>query len=82
MHVPDEAQIVLVPRRLTDCLAPFFNQLEDAVLDARGVHGRALGKAADELVEELLGADLEVEGVAAVLDADVEELWGGELWVE
>jgi hypothetical protein len=38
------------------------------------VHGRALGEAANELIEELLGADLEVEGVAAVLDADVEEL--------
>jgi hypothetical protein len=44
------------------------------------MHGRALGKAADEFIEELLGADLEVEGVAAVLDADVEELCGGELW--
>lgn len=59
---------------MTYCLAPFFNQFEDAVLDARGVHGRTLGEAANELVEELLGADLEVEGVAAVLDADVEEL--------
>jgi hypothetical protein len=36
--------------------------------------GRAFGKAADELVEEFLGANLEVEGVSAVLDADVEEL--------
>jgi len=32
------------------------------------------GESADQLVEELLGADLEVEGVAAILDADVEEL--------
>jgi hypothetical protein len=46
------------------------------------VYRWALGETADEFIEELLGADLEVEGVAAVLDADVEELWGGELWVE
>lgn len=39
---------------------------------------RALGKAADELIEELFGADLEVERVAAVLHADVKELYGGE----
>ena len=78
MHVPDEAQVVLVPRCLAYGLAPFFNQLEDAVLDARRVHGRALGEAANELIEELLSADLEVEGVAAVLNADVEELKGGE----
>lgn len=82
MHVPDEAQVVLVPRCLAYRLPPFFNQLEDAILDARRVHGRALGEAADELVEELLGADLEVERVAAVLDADVEELCDRELWGE
>jgi hypothetical protein len=46
------------------------------------VQRRALGKAANEFVEKLFGADLEVERVAAVLDADVEELCGGELWVE
>jgi hypothetical protein len=38
------------------------------------MHRGAFGEAADELVEELLGADLEVERVSAVLDADVEEL--------
>jgi len=42
------------------------------------MHGRALGEAADELVEKLLGADLKVERVGAVLDADVEELCIGE----
>jgi hypothetical protein len=78
VHVPDEAQVVLVPRRLAYGLPPFFNQLEDAVLNARRMHRRAFGEAADELVEELLGADLEVERIAAVLDADVEELCNGE----
>lgn len=36
--------------------------------------GRALRKPAHKLVEELLGADLEMERVAAVLDANIEEL--------
>lgn len=78
MHISDEAQVVLVPRRLADGLPPFFDQLEDSILDARGMHRRALGETTNELVEELLGADLEVEWVAAVLDADVEELESSE----
>ena len=45
------------------------------------MHRRALRETADELVEELFGADLEVEWIAAVLDADIEELCGGELQV-
>lgn len=47
------------------------------------MHWWALREATDELIEELLGADLEVKRVAAVLDADVEELCNGErgtLW--
>ena len=36
---------------------------------------RTLGETAHELVEEFFGGDLEVEGVSAVFDADVEELW-------
>lgn len=43
------------------------------------MHRRALGETANELIEKLLGADLEVERVAAVLNADIEELQGGEL---
>ena len=46
------------------------------------MHRWALRETADELVQELFGADLEVERVAAVLDADVEELFTGELLVE
>lgn len=74
MHVPYKPQIVLVPRRLTYSLPPFFYQLEYLILHPRRVNRRALWKSADELVEEFLGADLEVESVAAVFDADVEEL--------
>lgn len=74
VHVANEAQILLVLGRLADGGAPFFNQLEDTVLDARGSDGWALWETADQLVQELLGADLEMERVAAVLDADVQQL--------
>lgn len=43
------------------------------------MHRRALGKSTDELVEKFFGADLEMEGVSAVLDTNVEELCHGEL---
>jgi hypothetical protein len=35
------------------------------------MHRRTLGESADELVEKLLGADLQMERIAAVLDTDV-----------
>ena len=44
------------------------------------MHRRALWESADELVEEFFRADLEVERIAAVLDADVQELSDGELY--
>jgi hypothetical protein len=63
-----------VPRCQTYRLPPFFDQFEYAVLDARGMDWRSLWESPDELVEEFFGAYLEVERVAAVLDADIEEL--------
>lgn len=44
------------------------------MLDARGPHWRPLGKPPDQFIQKLFCADLEVKGVSAVLDADVEEL--------
>ena len=43
-------------------------------MDARGPQSGPLGKAADELIEEFFGANLELEWVTAVFDADVEKL--------
>jgi hypothetical protein len=43
------------------------------------MHRRTFGESADELIEEFLCAYLEVERVAAILDANVQELWNGEL---
>jgi hypothetical protein len=36
--------------------------------------GWSLGKSTDQLIQKILGTDLEMEWIAAVLDADVEEL--------
>jgi hypothetical protein len=76
VHVADEAQVLPVSARLADGAAPFFNGLEDLELDARGADRGSFREAADQLVEKLLGADLQVEGVAAVLDANVEQVEG------
>lgn len=74
MHISYKAEVLLVPRGLAYRLPPFLYELQYPVLHAGGMDGRTFGKAADELIEEFLGADLEVEGVSAVLDAYVEEL--------
>lgn len=76
MHVPDEAQVVLVAARLANGHAPLLDGLENLGLHAGGADRRALGEAADELIEKLLGGDLEVKGVAAVLDANIEQVEG------
>jgi hypothetical protein len=82
MHIPNEAQIVLVSRCLADRLPPFFYQLEDSTLYARRMHRRTLWESTDELVQEFLCAYLQMESVTAVFDADIEELCVGEPCVE
>jgi hypothetical protein len=74
MHIPDKAKILLVPRCLTYRCPPFFYQLQYSILYASRMHGRSFGEASDELVEELLGADLKMKRVSAVFDANVEQL--------
>lgn len=76
VHIPDEAHVLLVAAGLADGAAPLLDGLENLHLHPAVAHWRALGEPADELVEELLCADLEVEGVAAVLDTDVEQVEG------
>jgi hypothetical protein len=39
------------------------------------MYWRAFGEAADKLVEKFLGANLKMEWVSAILNADIEELW-------
>jgi hypothetical protein len=71
VHVSYEAQIVLELGCLAYRLPPFLYQLEDLALNTGRMHRRALWKSADELIEKLFGTDLEVECIAAVLDAYV-----------
>jgi hypothetical protein len=74
MHVPNVDQIRLVLAVDTERVLPLVDELENPRhgwwREGRG----SLREPADELVEEVLGADLEVEGVAAVLDEDIEQL--------
>lgn len=74
VHIPNEPQVLLIPRCLTDGLPPLLNRLQDAVLHPGGPHGRPLGEPAHQFIQELLCTNLEMEGVSAVLDGNVEEL--------
>ena len=74
MHVSYEAQIFLVLGCLTYRRPPLFDQFQDLVLYARISEGWPFREAANELVQKLFGTDLEVERIAAVFDAIVEEL--------
>lgn len=76
MHVPDVTEVILPPRVDADALLPAVDEVEDLLHDWARERGRALRKAADELVQELLGGDLEVEGVSARLDERLEQCEG------
>lgn len=69
------AQILLIPRRLANRLPPLLNRLENAMLHPRRPHRWPLGEPSYQLIQKLLGADLEVEGVSAVLDTNIEQLY-------
>ena len=71
MHVPYKAQIFLVSGRLTYCLPPLFDCLEDLELYPGGSNRRPLRETADKFIEEFFGTDLKVKRVSAVLDAYV-----------
>jgi hypothetical protein len=82
VHIPYETQVVLVPRSLAYGLPPLFYQFENLALYTRRVHRGPFREAADEFVEKFFSAYLKVECVAAILDANVEELCDGELCVD
>lgn len=60
--------------RHTNRMLPLMHQFQHLLHRRRGESWRSLGETTDEFVEEFFRADLEVEGVAAVFDEDVEEL--------
>ena len=73
MHVADVAKVVFPARLDANTFLPGVHEVEDLLHDRARERGWALGKAADELVEELLGRDLEVERVPARLDEGLEQ---------
>jgi len=73
MHIADEAQILLVSTCLAYRAAPFFDRLKYLRLDAGISEGRSLGESPDKFIEKLLGTNLEMERIAAVLDTNIEE---------
>ena len=74
VHVPNKAQVLLVPTRLAYRTPPLLNGFQDLGLNAGWSDRRSLGEPSDELIEELLGADLKMKGVTAILHANVEQL--------
>ena len=76
MHVTNKAQVLAVLARLADGTPPFFNQFQDLVLHTGIANRRALREAPHELVQEILGGDLQVERISTVFDADVQEREG------
>lgn len=83
MHIPNKPQVLLVPARLANGASPFFYGLQYLHLHPAVANGRALGESPNELIEEFLGANLQLERVAAILDADIEQAQGeqGNVWV-
>jgi hypothetical protein len=74
MHVPNMYQILLMLTRHANRMLPLMHQFQDLLHRRRREGWRSLRETTDEFVEEFFRADLEVEGVAAVFDEDVEEL--------
>jgi hypothetical protein len=78
MHIPYKPQIIFVSRGLADCLTPLLNGFQYFTLYAARTDRRALWEAPNKLIEELLGADLQVKWIATVFDAIIEESEGKE----
>ena len=83
MHVPDESQVLFVPAGLANGPPPLLYGLQYLVLNFAGTHGGPFREATHQLVEELFGADLEMERVPAVFDTYVEQVQSeqSDVWV-
>lgn len=73
MHIPNISKIFLPPAFGAYRPLPRPDQVENLRHDWTGEWRWALGEASYELVEELFGGDLEVEGVPTLLDERVEQ---------
>ena len=73
IHIADVAEVVFPTTINTDALLPGVNEVQDLLHNRSREWRRALRKASDELIEELLGRNLQVEGVAALGDKGFEQ---------
>ena len=78
MHIPDETQVLLVSARLAYGAPPFFNGFQNLRLDFRISNRGSFGKTPNKLVQELLGTDLKMKRVSAILDTYIKEVEGQE----
>lgn len=76
MHVSDEPQVLFVSACLAYCTPPFFYSLQYLHLHPRRSYRRPFGEPSDQLIKKLFGTDLQVKGIATVLDTDVEQIQG------
>lgn len=76
VHVPDEAQVLLVPARLAYRAPPFFDSFQDLRLNFIIANRRPLGESSNKLVQKLLGTNLELKWVSAILDTYIEKAQG------
>lgn len=71
MHIPYEAKILFVPRRLTYRLSPLLDGLEYSILDPGWPYWGSLWKPPDQLIEKFFGTDLQMKGISAIFDANI-----------
>ena len=76
MHITNVCEVILPSRLDTDALFPTMNEIKNLLHDRARERRRPLRKASDELIQKLLGGDLEVEGVSAGLDESLEQREG------
>lgn len=73
MHITDVAQIILPSALCADSLLPCVDKLQNSRHYWTRERRRALWEPSYQFIQKLLGRDLEVEGVATMLDKCVKQ---------
>lgn len=74
VHISYEAEVFFIPRSLTYRHPPLLYGLQYSHLYAGWPNGRSFGESSNQFIEELLGADLEMECVSTIFDTDIQQL--------
>lgn len=77
MHITNVREVVFELAIHANGILPRVNKFQDLCHWRRRERRGLFGKSANEFVEEVLGRDLEMEGIATVLHEDVEQLKPG-----